>query len=242
MCRCLAKYILFAVNLILTLLGLFLIGFGIFIKIQYNKMLDDVLGIELDQDYAPIFVICIGVIVAIISMFGCCGAIAESRKTLKSYAVFMGILAVCKIAFTIYLFVAMSEVKDSLQRNVEQHFNDPGQNVAFHALEATFKCCGTTGPESYINNNNLAAPTCCDKFNKDPTTTDDANRICSINEAYPVGCTRFIGDLIYNFLRTVAFILIGFIVFELMAMLLALYVAATIPLPVVNPPTIYYSY
>ncbi|CAH1641700.1 unnamed protein product [Spodoptera littoralis] len=243
MCRLAAKYILFTVNLLLTLVGLFLVGVGVYIAIQYKNLLDDVLGIQLNKDYAPTGLIALGVVVFIISLFGCCGAISESKSTLKFYAGIMGVLAVAKIAFTIFLFVKMSDLKDNVQRTIDQNFNDPAQNVAFHALEATFKCCGTTGPDSYsINYNNLTAPTCCDKFNNDPTTTDDANRICTINEAYPVGCSRLIATTVYNFLRTIAFVLIGFIVFELMAMLLALYVAATVPLPVVNAPTTYYYY
>ena len=235
MCSCLAKNILVGVNLILTVASFAILALGVSIVTGYKYFQEEIFAIELEIDFLPTFLITLGVIAFIISFSGCCGAILESICMLKTYAVFMGILAVLKVAFTIFLFMKNSELSDGVRRVIDESFSsDPGQNLPFHGLESTFKCCGTTGPDSYINDYNLTSPTCCEKFNEDPTTTDDANRICTKDEAYPQGCSQLIRNFFYDTLKIVGFILIGFIVYEILTLTFALYVAATIQMKIVG--------
>jgi len=115
------KYLLFTFNLVFWLIGLFLIGVGVWAKAD-PLFVERVLSIadEATDDkpvinendlvyvhYMAYFLIGLGAVINIIALFGCCGAIKESRCCL---GLFFTTLLICFLVTIVFggflLFVA----------------------------------------------------------------------------------------------------------------------------------------
>ncbi|KAJ8708853.1 hypothetical protein PYW08_010235 [Mythimna loreyi] len=175
MCRCLVKFTVFSVNLISLIIGLLVIGGGVFLVFQLQKLKDVInqLAFNIDLDFVPYTIIGLGAAIVLISFFGCCGSVTDTKCLLVTYAVCMALLAGAKIVITILLFVMLPNLRSSVEGTVNGMFlsDDAAQNVTFHLIEAQFKCCGTFGPDAYVNDYNLTSPTCCPLGNG--TSIDD---------------------------------------------------------------------
>ncbi|XP_075986026.1 tetraspanin-18-like [Anticarsia gemmatalis] len=219
--RFLMKYILFFVNLVFVLAGLALIGVGVAAIYKLEDLLN-LIPISIVK-FAPYVFIILGAIIFLIAFSGCCGAITESKCLLITYAVFMAVLAGAKIFFTIELHNNMEYLRTEVEGYVNKAFDDPSMNATFHAVEVLLKCCGTTGPGVYnmtIFDTQYVPPTCCE--NPDETT------ICLKENAFQIGCTTLIGDLLESLGGNLSYTLIFIIVAEVLAMLFAIYVSCTI--------------
>ncbi|KAJ8708499.1 hypothetical protein PYW07_010624 [Mythimna separata] len=165
MCRCLVKFTVFTINLISMLIGLAIIGGGVVLIFQLQKLKDllNQLPFAIDLDFVPYTVIALGAVVLLIAFSGCCGSITETKCLLVTYAVAMALLAGAKIVITILLFVKMPDLRNSVEGTINGMFlsDDATQNVTFHIIEAQLKCCGTFGPDAYVNDYNVTSPTCC---------------------------------------------------------------------------------
>ncbi|CAG9788431.1 unnamed protein product [Diatraea saccharalis] len=151
----LVKYILFFANLFFALAGLTLLVLGVVVQLRITDLSNLADG---QVQIAPISSMVVGGIVFLIAFFGCCGAIRESNCMLVTYAIFMLILMVVKIALATVIFVSLDSLLGQIPDWLTQSFKTDQQ--AFHALENTFRCCGPTGAGSYMD---LVLPnSCCD--------------------------------------------------------------------------------
>ena len=77
-CDSLFKTIIMLFNLIFALVGLVLMGFGIYVQIDIDAK--DLLNFLVDNyTNTPVFIIILGGIVFVVAFFGCCGAIKENK-------------------------------------------------------------------------------------------------------------------------------------------------------------------
>ncbi|KAI8432446.1 hypothetical protein MSG28_004838 [Choristoneura fumiferana] len=120
--------------------------------------------IPVNLNLIPISVIVLGSVIFLIALFGCCGAIRESRCLLIMYSVSMLILAAAKIWLTVIIFQGLSSIYD------------------------TFRCCGVNGPDSYIGVYPAIPPTCC----ANPTTSDNTGT-CAREDSFD-GCANIVAD------------------------------------------------
>ncbi|XP_026332523.1 23 kDa integral membrane protein-like [Hyposmocoma kahamanoa] len=160
----------------------------------------------------PILVIVVGCIVFLISFFGCCGAIRENGCLLIMYAVCMFLLVASNIALAVVIFRNLNGLSTTVDGWVRTAFQQHGQapDGGFRALEELFKCCGTTGKESY-NNLPFIPPTCCPEVNCDSAAT------------YYDGCSTIFTDYLNNFGNVVGTIVIIILCIEFIAMIFALF-------------------
>lgn len=170
MCRCLGKFILVILNLIVLLIGLLIVAAGVYIIFEIRTLTsftqDLPEGIDFDfqvLDSVPYVTIAVGGVVFFIALSGCCGALTETKCLLVTYAVCMALLAAAKIVITVLVFVKLPDFTNTVERTVNDYFlsDNVAKNATFHLLESQFKCCGTFGPDAYVNEYNLTAPTCC---------------------------------------------------------------------------------
>lgn len=156
------KYLLFTFNLVFALIGVFLLAIGIWAQVD-EKFVNTILEIGGDENqqiaaqlstyihYMSLFVIALGGVIAIIALFGCCGAIRESRCCL---GMFFTLLLICFLVTIVFggfiLFVAATgKSNDDVSKTIRQAFHEMVE-VIWNAMskeeresfEKAHHCCG----------------------------------------------------------------------------------------------------
>ena len=102
-CDTMLKYIVFLFNFVFFLMGIGLIGIGAYIQINMSQYLD-----FLGETYlnTSVILIIIGVVVLVVTFFGCCGACTENHCMLYTYGTLLALvlLAAIGVSITIYVF------------------------------------------------------------------------------------------------------------------------------------------
>jgi len=99
-------------NILFGLLGLTLLGIGGYVMTEVKKYQ----GVTEDSyDSIPIFIICLGLFVFLISFFGCFGALKKNSCMTMTYCVVLGILVICQIGAGIAGFVLKDDLINSLE-------------------------------------------------------------------------------------------------------------------------------
>ncbi|XP_061717755.1 tetraspanin-9-like [Cydia pomonella] len=210
------KYVLFFANAVFALAGLGLLGVGIAVLVQFSDLVD-IVPVAINS--IPIAVIVVGAIVFLISVFGCCGAIRESRCLLIMYSVCMMILAAVKIYLAVVIFQNLSDIYDVVEGWIRDAFNNPNLRDAFHVVEAAFQCCGVSGHGSYDGVYPALPLTCC----ADPADVGGVST-CAAADAFG-GCANIVANWFNTFGDIVGIVLITVIVVELVAMIFGLFLS-----------------
>lgn len=139
------KVLLFVFNFIFFLGGIGLLGVGIYVQLKIG---DYVALSTVKYVTGSIIIIAVGAVIAVITFFGCCGAIKESRCLLGAFFTLMLLVFGLEVAGTSLGFVYRDQVKDELQKDLNQTlyqygFEDKeGVTKAYDLLQENEKCCG----------------------------------------------------------------------------------------------------
>ena len=134
-------------NLLFCLSGLALIVTGAVIKVKYGDYL-----IFVDNKYATaaVLLLAVGVIVFVISFFGCCGALRENYCMVTTFAVLLTMIFILEIAAAVLGFAfhkdAEEAVEKALDHGIKSYNNKEKATVKFYDwLQTEFRCCGNKG-------------------------------------------------------------------------------------------------
>lgn len=208
-----AKYILFLFNLLILICAVALIALAVIYK-------QDSAGIDIMS--LSSLAIAIGVIIALIAFFGCCGAIKESSCLLTTYAAIVLTIFIIQLVLAILAFVAIRNEGTEIKSLVREHLTSlyGNQNTlnseTLEAVHRGYECCGLDGPtgSEVLNANGTVTASCCAK---DATT-------CTTYNAYEKGCVSALTEFLNNNIKIIGIIAIIFAVVELCAALFAFYV------------------
>lgn len=162
------KYLLFITNFIIFLLGLAVLGCGIWVLVDKPSFLDlfeqaESLYPDLEGKFdinlytsAAYIIIVIAALVAIIAFFGCFGAIRESKCMLGTYFVLMLALFIVMVVGAVlgYTGDLESSLKDPLFKSMEGYDNTVTQNgdsvkwayrEVWNEVQSELRCCGVEG-------------------------------------------------------------------------------------------------
>lgn len=156
------KYLLFIFNFIFWLSGLALIIVGALVKKEYGYFLN--VSSSSNFASAPVFLIVVGVIVAVVGFLGCCGAIKENYCMVTTFAVLLGLIFILEIAAgaLAYTYRGKMEniVKDALEKGVK-NYNATEYKKFMDQVQKDFKCCGyKEGAKDYINEHEKVPDSC----------------------------------------------------------------------------------
>ncbi|CAB3240425.1 unnamed protein product [Arctia plantaginis] len=135
----------------------------------------------------------------------------------------MRVLAVAKIAPSFVLLVQTLQLRQTVENYVNRAFDDPSMSRAVQFLETLLKCCGTSGPEAYINLDGIPPelpPTCCD--------VQDNGTSCLIEDAYQRGCATLIGEAVQTWSTYLGYLFMIIIAGEVVKLTVASYVIRAI--------------
>jgi len=174
----LVKYTLFTTNLLIFILGIVVLGLGIWVVVDTPSFFDILKhateacggdstcedGVKNSIDLyasASYILIVISALIVIISFFGCCGAYKENKCMLGTYFTIILALFIAMVVGAVlgYSGNLESTIKSPLKNALNSYDDKPGDNVAKGALKTAWnevqkelKCCGVDNVSDWTSN------------------------------------------------------------------------------------------
>lgn len=149
------RYIFCYLNILLWLSGCGILGVGIWLHVShsgYTTLLPQYALIGAD-----VLLITLGVIMFVVTFFGCCGSWFQSRCMLVTYFGLVIFLFLTEFMFATLAFVFREQLgdtlKDELMLGIREHYMNPPDNgleVIWDHIHNEFHCCGVTGYEDWF--------------------------------------------------------------------------------------------
>ncbi|XP_020815061.1 leukocyte surface antigen CD53-like [Drosophila serrata] len=151
------KYLLYFLNLIFVVSGIFLIVFG---ALMVNSLGNFTKFDGVTIVTFPVTFIVVGSVTFLVAFLGSWGTIRESVCLMKIYAICMLILFSLQIVLSIWLFVEEDTYLDYMSRLVDRAWveNDSAHGYPMDALQLALKCCGNQDYGQYGSN---VPASCC---------------------------------------------------------------------------------
>jgi len=138
------KYLLFAVNIVILVVGIGVVvmgGIGASNNSDFNKIIGE------DQNYkaAAYTLIGVGAFLIIFSFFGCFGAIKEIKWMLVIYAIFLTIFFFVLLIAGILGYVIKgndTEVREEMIKSLRKVKAEADVRQGWDDVQKSFKCCG----------------------------------------------------------------------------------------------------
>lgn len=220
------KVLLFVFNFIFFLGGIGLLGVGIYVQLKIG---DYVALSSVKYVTGSIIIIAVGAVIAVITFFGCCGAIKESRCLLGTFFALMLLVFGLEVAGTSLGYVYRDQVKDELLKDLNQTLyqygseDKEGVTKAYDLLQEKEKCCGVNGYRDWRNtpftdgNHSKVPDSCCKEVK--PKCGDTSVVTGNI---YTEGCYKKTLNLLRDNLTIIFGIGVAVAVIQLLSMIFAL--------------------
>jgi len=166
------KYALFLTNFLIFLLGVAVLGCGIWVLVDKPAFLDLFQQAEsmlpnLDGKFdislytsAAYIIIVVAAIVTIVAFFGCFGAVKESKCMLGTYFVLILATFIVMVVGAVLGYTGSIEetLKEPLKEALEQYRDNPGNDDAqgayktvWNQVQKELKCCGVEDARDWTN-------------------------------------------------------------------------------------------
>jgi len=226
------QYLFFAFNFIFFVLGIAVLGVGIYSRVENDSWKDLIDASTLMQ--AANLLIAAGTIVAILGFLGCCGACKRWNWMLIGYAIFVILIFILEIAGGIYAYTKRDTLQASLEKHLKTGVNDNyGQSdtasvamtKAIDYFQQKVKCCGITAPGDWGKSKWNAGKTtkhvpdsCC------KTKADKCGEVSAYNNAniYQEGCVAQGKNFVKDNLWLIGGVGVGIAVVELLGVVFSL--------------------
>ena len=148
------KKFVFIFNLIISLLGVALIGLGSYVHVDTKDYIKFLSGSYLNT---PILIIVIGVLILPTVVLGCYAATKDCKMLMVTYIFLLFALIVSQIGAGIAAFALKGELGGSIERNMKEAMNHYGvasqeaDTVTWDRVQTTFHCCGVFGWKDWKN-------------------------------------------------------------------------------------------
>ncbi|XP_038640768.1 tetraspanin-16-like isoform X2 [Scyliorhinus canicula] len=218
------KFLMVGINAVITVAGFVLLGFGVWVKVHGDSILQ-ILGTRaghfLNVGY---FCIAAGCFLALLGFIGCCGVIKESKLLLMLFFLAMATLFIGEITCAIVILVFQSIVATvfheealNLLKNNYTGFGDRNfASYGWDSVMSTFHCCGLNNYTDFIDSfyekrkGRLYPKSCC----LDPTSTDCDGIDISATVIYTKGCFNAVSSMIKRNSIVVGGVAVGIAVIE----------------------------
>jgi len=167
----LVKYLLFTTNFLIFVLGFTVFGLGIWVVVDKPTFLNlfdkaqavtdvsDSFDVEIYTSAAYILMV-VAILVVIISFFGCCGAIKESKCMLGTYFTLILAMFIVMVVGAVLGYSGDLEktIKKPLESALKKYKDDAtqaddpalwGYKEAWNEVQTELKCCGVTDVEDW---------------------------------------------------------------------------------------------
>ncbi|XP_048474033.1 tetraspanin-16-like isoform X2 [Rhincodon typus] len=201
------KFLMVGINAVITVAGFVLLGFGVWVKIHGDSILQ-ILGSRaghfLNVGY---FCIAAGCCLALLGFIGCCGVIKESKLLLMLVA-------------TVFEEEALYLLKNNYTGYGDKNFASYG----WDSVMAAFHCCGLNNYTDFIESSyqklkgRLYPKSCC----RDPVSPDCDGFDTSDTIIYSKGCFTAVTAMIKRNSAVIGGVAVGIAMIEVLAMAISL--------------------
>jgi CD63 antigen len=156
-CESMVKYFMVFFNILFTLAGCVLIGFGAWSQIAAKDYLN-----FLGENYVntPIFLMVVGGIIFIVAFVGCCGACQENRCLIYTYAFLLAVILVAQIGAGIAAYMLKGDLNTEVTKNMKfgmENYMKPkfdGVTNTWDIVQTELHCCGVEAKGDWHENRN----------------------------------------------------------------------------------------
>eukprot|EP00118_Oscarella_pearsei_P028808 m.2987 g.2987 ORF g.2987 m.2987 type:complete len:238 (+) comp8999_c0_seq1:351-1064(+) len=159
------KWLHFAFNVIFWVIGVAVLGLGIWLYVEFGGFLGDLAGLYWLS--APIILIVVGCIITLLGFLGCCGAVTENKHCLYAFGSLLIIVLALEIAAGALGYVKRNDLDTELPTEIKKSQNEYSTNdavkKAWDTVQDKFTCCGTHMPSDWVGVSGFGAnlPTSC---------------------------------------------------------------------------------
>ena len=219
------KWLLMVFNFLFFCMGMGLLGVGIYLNVERGDWKD-----VADFDYISTANVAIasGVIVAIVSFLGCCGAVMENRKMLLGFFLALLICFILELAAGVASYVKRSDIEEKLHDQLKSRIPDrywvekDTIGKAMDKIQEHFHCCGIDGYSDWKSAKYNAVPQSCCLPNKSCNSTMTVDDIASIVNVSNEGCFTAVKDFLEDNLLWVGICGVIFAVFQILGMIFSI--------------------
>ncbi|GBP26165.1 CD63 antigen [Eumeta japonica] len=164
----------------------------------------------------PVVLIIIGIIIFVVSFFGCFGAIKENRCMILTFATLLVIIFAAEFAVGIAGYVKHKDLETSITNHLNTTMKNANTTEAlrpFNILQTDLQCCGIKGYEDWINNGKPIPWSCCGNSNGTDCSKDDKNM-------HKQGCLDALVDLFKHIAAYLGGVGIGIAVVQVLILIL----------------------
>jgi hypothetical protein len=243
-----AKIIILFINFIFGLIGLFLLGFGIFLVVD-AKALHSQYFIPAGSSaemilIAAAVILVVGLIMMFITIVGCCAAAKENTGCLTFYSCILILVLILQVIAVILAGVFYNQIMSGLDNQmlniVNNQYGDPKYNdstVFIDTVQKDLHCCGVTaqGPKDWKqskwhNETHHTVPeTCCTVNGTGHTLDLDSCRKYAYQNSstertkyvYTEGCDSKVDSLVKQYVGILIGVIIAIVVIQVVFIIIA---------------------
>ena len=224
-CAKVIKWLHFIFNTIFWLVGCAILGLGIWLYVEFGNFLSDIIGVSWLS--APIILITVGSIIAVLGFLGCCGAVMENARCLYAFGSLLCIVLALEITAGAVGYAKRGDLDDTLvddlETTQESYNTDTIVKEAWDRVQKDFTCCGTNNYTDWYDIDSFSAAnlpiSCCDG---DPT-------VCTaISARTRGGCHTVIKQKIEDNIIPVGIAVLVLGIIQLIGIAFAFHLACTI--------------
>ncbi|KAG7255817.1 hypothetical protein CRUP_017526 [Coryphaenoides rupestris] len=150
---CCIKYFIFGFNILFWLLGMALVGIGLWAWSE-KGVLSNISSITDLGGLDPVWLfMVVGGVMFILGFAGCIGALRENTFLLKFFSVFLGIIFFLEMTTGVLAFVFKDWIKDQLNlfinNNIRAYRDDIDLQNLIDFTQEYWDCCGAFGPDDW---------------------------------------------------------------------------------------------
>nr|XP_012143511.1 PREDICTED: CD63 antigen-like [Megachile rotundata] len=220
------KYLTFLFNLIFAITGIVFIAVGTVILVVYsgyNNFMDSWFFA------APVLMIVVGVVVFIVSFFGCCGAVKENHCMIITFSVLLLVIFAMELGAGIAGYMMQGEVStmvaNRLNTTMGEYLTDEDIHKSWDIMQHDLKCCGMIDANDWARAgfpDNTVPNSCCKEVPQGNTC--DSNSI----HVYGDGCMISLQNAIESNALTLGGVGIGIAIIQLIGVIFACCLARSI--------------
>ncbi|KAK7910242.1 hypothetical protein WMY93_014926 [Mugilogobius chulae] len=153
---CCIKYFIFGFNILFWLLGMALVGIGLWAWSE-KGVLSNISSITDLGGLDPVWLfMVVGGVMFILGFAGCIGALRENTFLLKFFSVFLGIIFFLELTTGVLAFVFKDWIKDQLNlfinNNIRAYRDDIDLQNLIDFTQEYWECCGAFGADDWNMN------------------------------------------------------------------------------------------
>lgn len=171
-CTSTFKFLLFLVNFIFFLVGIGMIALGAYtvtVMEDYFKFLETP---SFDLKLSVYTFIVVGVLITMISFFGCCAAFTDNKCMMVTFATLMALILVAEIGVAISVIIYREKAYDIVQDTMKiglNSYKEVGKEsvtAGWDEIQNHFQCCGVNNSTDWttakaFNNTKNVPSSCC---------------------------------------------------------------------------------